>query len=109
MRLFDGAITRVGRVAVLGLVIAALLLLLLERPPTSEVPPPIALAETPLPAPGTYESMIHDQLQETGMLTAPFEPSLEMQENVDFLLAPALLLQSMTWPQPAEHVTYPED
>lgn len=43
----------------------------------------------------------------SGQMTYPFEPSLEMKENVDFLLTPAILVQEAL----SGHVvlTYPTD
>ncbi len=43
----------------------------------------------------------------TQHFTFPFEPSLEMRENVDFLLTPALLVQDAI--SEGVIITYPEE
>lgn len=57
----------------------------------------------------TLESMVRHAVAESAetSLASPSSPSLEMRENADFILSPALLVQD--WLDPNSVVTYPQE
>ena len=72
------------------ILITVVLLVLLSQVLASN--PPVPLRPRKVPVPEAHKERIAKGLAGNFGL-GPFQPSLEMKENVDFLLTPALLVQ----------------
>ena len=81
---------KIRRCSIRGLV-AIVLLILLSQVLASD-PAPVPLRPRNAQVPEAHRERIARQIA-SGYGSGPFRPSLEMKENLDFLLTPAMLVQ----------------
>jgi len=73
-------------------VLLAIVMLLLLSQVLASDQPPVPLRPINVPVPEAHKERIARWIA-SGYGLGPFQPSLEMKENADFLLTPALLVQ----------------